>query len=228
MAWETKGFGVHLQLTLRWLFAACIGAGVFALLSSCAAPNVKPNYSMLSAKNEGHGVLVGVITADTQPTTFSFDARFFFDPKDNQQIAFHYVQLNTDCSTSDIGNVKSDESCTHVFAVDLPSGQYTFGFWRVFGNGFFPYSIDPLIWLPQQFSIVPGKATYIGHIYMHIKYEHSKIGQNARDAWPEVKDQLDTDMPLLSKFYPFLNMNQIVYDVLVFPPRGKTIICPCP
>lgn len=219
---------MHVRMKFRRLILVCAGAGLVALLSSCAAPNIKPDYSLTEAQKEAHGLLIGVITANTRKTTFSFDVRFFFQPNDNQPVLLNFFQLNTDCISSDPSNLQSAGTCTHLIAIDLPAGQYTLTDWKIFSAGFFPYSVDPLVWWPQQFSILPGKATYIGHIFMDIKYEHSKIGHDVRDGWPEITNQHDADIPLLLKQYPLLNQNQILYDILVFPPRGRTIMCPCP
>lgn len=205
-----------------------IGILLMALLAGCASPDINPGYSLSSAQQKGHGLLVGVITANTKHTTFDFYAHFFLTPQNNQPVMNPHLELDTDCPASIRGDVASADTCSHYFAVDLPSGQYTLYSWNVTSMGFFPYSVNPLIWFPQPFTIYPGKATYIGHIYMHLDYQHSKIDHDVQDGWPDILDDRTTDIPQLQKLYPAINPNQIIYFILITEPRSKTIICPCP
>lgn len=202
--------------------------GLVAVLTACASPDIRPDYSLSSAQHKGHGLLIGVITANTKHTTFSFDARFFLTPQNSQPVLTPYLQLDTDCPSSVRGDIPGPGNCSHYFAVDLPAGQYTLDFWKVVTLGFFPYSVDPLVWWPQSFTIYPGKATYIGHIDMKLVYQHSKIGHDVIDGWPSFLDDRTLDTPQLQKEYPAINQNNIVYSVLMSEPQSKTIICPCP
>ncbi len=210
------------------LLSICSGISLIAVLTGCASPDIRPDYSLSSAQQKGHGLLVGVITANTRHTTFSFDARFFLSPLDNQPVPNTYLQLDTDCPPSVRGDIQGPGNCSHYFAVDLPAGQYTIDSWKIVTLGFFPYSVEPLIWWPQPFTIYPGKATYIGHIYMNLIYQHSKIAHDIKDGWPSILDDRSSDIPQLQKEYPVFNQNKVIYDILITGPRSKTIICPCP
>lgn len=201
---------------------------LMALLAGCASSDIQSGYSLSSAQQKGHGLLIGVITANTKHTTFSFYPRFFLTPQNHQPVLDAYLELDTECPASTRGDVPGTGTCSHYFAVDLPAGPYTLDSWIVYSTGFFPYSVDPLDWVPQPFTIYPGKATYIGHIFMKLDYQHSKIDHDVKDGWPDFLDDRSTDIPQLIKLYPAIDSNKIVYSVLMNEPRSKTIICPCP
>lgn len=205
-----------------------INALLIALLTGCASPDIRPGYSLAAAQKQNQGLLVGVITANTKHTTFDFYVRLFLNPQNNQPVLNPYLELDKDCPTSIRGDIATTGSCSHYFAVDLPAGQYTLRSWNVSSMGFFPYSIVPLIWWPQAFTIYPGKATYIGHIDMQLDYQHSKIDHDVKDGWPDIRDDRMTDLPQLQKLYPAIDPNKVVYSILITEPRSKTIICPCP
>lgn len=205
-----------------------IGTLLMAGLAGCASPDIGQGYSLSSAQQKDHGLLVGVITANTRHTTFSFDVRFFISPLNNQPVLNPYLQLDTDCPLSVRGDIQGPSNCSHYFAVDLPAGQYTLDSWKIVTLGFFPYSVEPLVWWPQPFTIYPGKATYIGHIYMNLKYQHSKIAHDIKDGWPDILDDRSSDIPQLQKEYPVFDQEKVVYEILMTEPRSKTIICPCP
>jgi hypothetical protein len=210
------------------LLLICICLSLIAVLTSCTSPDIRPDYSLSSAQQKGHGLLIGVITANTRHTTFNFQTRFFLTPQDNQPILNPNLQLDTDCPASVRGDIPGPGTCSHYFAVDLPAGQYTLRSWNVSSMGFFPYSVNPLIWVPQPFTIYPGKATYIGHIYMNLDYQHSKIAHDVYDGWPDIMDDRSSDIPQLQKEYPVFDQNKVVFNILMTEPRSKTIICPCP
>lgn len=94
-----------------------------------------------------------------------------------------------------------------VLALSLPAGDYEIYDWRILENGVGGETEHgPVRSFSYRFSIVPGRAVYLGRVHLSLSAAHKQtIG---------VGDRREADLAVLRQRFPALNSTPIAVDLL--------------
>src|SRR5437870_4171231 len=168
-----------------------------AALLGCATPTVSRDYKLAAGAPTGL-----VVVSFTQPfATLEWTYRDLAERESVKRLA-------TRMFGSDV--IKNGD--TLLYALLLPAGEYEFFSWYTPDSGhlsfspLFPYAAPAPNASRADFSIrfrsVPGRATYIGNLYMSMAWETNRYAL-------KIRDNRDTDIPLFRKHYPNIDAAQI-------------------
>ncbi len=158
-----------------------------AALLGCATPTVSRDYKLAAGARTGL-----VVVSFTQPfATLEWTYRDLAERESVKRLA-------TRMFGSDV--IKNGD--TVLYALLLPAGEYEFFSWYTPDSGhlsfspLFPYAAPAPNASRADFSIrfrsVPGRATYIGNLYMSMAWETNRYAL-------KIRDNRDTDIPLFSR-----------------------------
>lgn len=170
-------------------------------LVGCATSNLNGKYSLQEAGAGGHGVVVGSLSIATYDSVYPAYITYFINPVDPKDKQGATLKVSTGCDTIREGDSDFLDVCAHLFAIDLPAGDYVVTRWVMEndpGGHFYPAPA----WVPARFTVEAGKATYIGDLHMGVLTFPNLPGVHG--GWLFVHDQSARDIPQLRQEYPTL------------------------
>lgn len=182
-------------------------------LSAVASPKPdlgQPNYEF--SEKSGKGLAVVSMTMPWFRHGHPKNARFFLHyygttkPRAVKSLVLEHENYFTG------RNIKSDfggEIFGVVFAVELTAGEYLLAGWGLDGNTT-PLHISPSDLQPIPFTVMPGRAVYLGNLDMTIEMGLNLIGiEGLRDASVGLRDEYVRDSEIFLKKYPKVLPDQV-------------------
>ena len=162
---------------------------VVLALPGCATINVPSNYSLTPKGDKGLVVLSLTHTLSTVIVDYR--------QKEGE------TQVDGAFMTGTIQDPMDwDHPKGRLVVAELPAGKYELYQWR--SEGFNVTYTSKIFSIP--FTVVAGKATYIGNFFVNIDESTSRYRL-------EVTDKSDRDLPLLIRRYPNIKENGVVQDI---------------
>jgi hypothetical protein len=206
------------------LFPVFVAVLAFA---GCATSNVKGKYSLQDA--QGHGMVMGSLSLGAYDSVYPAYLTYHISPADPKDKSLHEAALkvSTGCDTLHEGDSDFLDVCAHLFALDLPAGDYVLSGWVMENDmkGFF----YPAAWTPAHFTVKAGKATYIGDLHMGVYAPANLPGVHG--GWVFLHDENSRDIPQLKQEYPTLNDGNVIVAPLTLmpaPPDLQKLDTPSP
>jgi hypothetical protein len=169
------------------------------LLGGCAVSNVSRDFSLKD--NPDQGIIIASVSFDRLGSR-NFQAIFDLDGQVDGSPAFgQRLQSLPEYATIRMGSQFKD-SFGQVLAISLPAGRHTISSWRLVRSA--GYIISPVHTMPPlEFQVEPGTIRYIGNFHLNLVPDKNLLGMSIiADAWPEVRDRSDRDLPLIKRKYP--------------------------
>lgn len=178
---------------------------VSLLLSSCvtATLNIEKDYSM--SPGIGKGVVIASLTRHGYQ-----DLSFFVQIKlrgigskyeGKVNVTGDYVSED-DWACPNFSNIPANKPCGRLMVIELPQGDYEYYSWIGGSNN---STIKPKKDFSKKFTVVSGKAVYIGNIH---------IGIGGRRFSMAVQDKQDRDLELFLIKYQNIKKEDIVVSIL--------------
>lgn len=204
---------------IRIQWAALVACSL--MLAACSSgPNVKPGYSLAKAAADGNGVLVLSLTTDNPDNAYVPELDFNYSSKPHDSKDSSTLKGMAGCDPNDPKASDFGDSCGRLFVVELAAGDYYVLPWSV--TLFPPLRVcAPLVWEPVHFTIIAGKATYLGEF-------HLQLGERGQDrmgmmkfgaAWVTAGDAHARDFLILGQRYPGIGTDTIQSVPVAFPAR---------
>ncbi|QLC73831.1 hypothetical protein LPB260_24285 [Pseudomonas sp. LPB0260] len=172
------------------------------LLCGCVTTNVSKNYSL--KENSGTGLVVGSITYDGSYSGYAVSYRRAPSEASGR---FQSGQSNVVIPYFPAGEFETMGINGNLIAAELPAGDYVIDAWSVGSGAAFVRPTRPFSIL---FSVIPGKATYIGNFHFT---QLSRMGLTVTGAKVDFSDKRERDSDVLKKHYPNLSTVSIVSAV---------------
>ena len=172
-----------------------------ALLFGCAATTAPRDYKIVEGSQTGL-----VVVSFTQPYAVMQWTYRNLNERDGDR------NLVTQMFASEV--IKDRD--TLLFALLLPAGEYEFFRWSTLDSGQLSFSPLPPYAMPRpavstdfsfRFKSVPGKATYIGNLYLSMVWETARYALKARDNH-------ESDIALFKANYPNVRESQIEFRIM--------------
>jgi hypothetical protein len=189
-------------------------------LIGCASREVSPGFSLQAFGNQGYGVLVAWVSTDP---ALPGHTQFIFTRQHSTDHGGGEFDTSSDCDPALRYESGPASACGHLVVLKVPAGDYRVSDWFFTPRTAKPSAGDPgyvpVDWMPTDFSIMPGKVTYIGSISMRaLPAGYETLG----GGWAFVLDQRGHDFPALMRRYPQLRPEDIFVQLEDFSPPGIT------
>lgn len=159
------------------------------LLNACATPNIGKDIQLNEFDRTGLVVFSMSIDIDNRYLQH-LELKFSSSDRQIRQLVVlrgHSLRANDDWQSP----------TGRLVYIKLPVGNYQFNDWEYHAGRFLPFP------KPVPFTVVAGKATYIGNL-------HFSVLPKSRAYKFEIRDMSDRDLPLLMKRLPTLRREQVV------------------
>lgn len=196
-------------------------AVILGLAGCSGLGNVHESFDMNKAAAAGQGLVIGSFTTDTPYPNYHIWTTMQIGAIPNPRVLdLTQVITESGCDLHFSDSSPFPGVCGRLVALKLPAGQYRI-FWVYSQTG--NVTLAPTKIVEANFTVRPGRATYIGNIHMTLdSTDETFLGKHLMaGGWPVINDARGRDIPLLKQAVPALNDGNVDYTVLAFPPRGQ-------